>query len=87
MIATIFGIILGILFSENIESIRVSLSYLLNVEIFPADVYFLEEMPSEISLSSIMIIFIFSLTTTSLASLIPAIAISKMDTIKALKYE
>ena len=87
LIATIFGIILGILFSENIESIRVSLSYLLNVEIFPADVYFLEEMPSEISLSSIMIIFIFSLTTTSLASLIPAIAISKMDTIKALKYE
>jgi lipoprotein-releasing system permease protein len=87
LLATIFGIILGILFSENIESIRVFFSYILNVEIFPTDVYFLEEMPSEISLFSIMIIFIFSLVTTSLASLIPAIAISKMNTIKALKYE
>ena len=87
LVATVFGITIGILFSENIESIRVFLSYLLNVEIFPSDVYFLEEMPSEISFFSIMIIFLFSLITTSLASLAPAIAIAKMNTIKALKYE
>jgi len=87
LIASIFGIILGVLFSENIESIRVFFSYIFNVEIFPSDVYFLEEMPSEISFFSIIIIFVFSLITTSLASLVPAIAISKMNTIKALKYE
>tara|TARA_B110000971_G_scaffold161441_1_gene165004 strand:+ start:776 stop:2011 length:1236 start_codon:yes stop_codon:yes gene_type:complete len=85
--ATIFGIIIGVLFSENIESIRVFLSYILNTEVFPNDVYFLDEMPSEINPLSIMIIFIFSLVTTSLASLIPAIAISNMSTLKALKYE
>jgi len=85
--ASIFGIVIGVLFSENIESIRVFLSYILNVEIFPSDVYFLDKMPSEVNPFSIMIIFIFSLATTSLASLIPAIAISKMNTIKALKYE
>ena len=86
-VASIFGIVIGVLFSENIESIRVFLSYVLNVEIFPSDVYFLDEMPSEINSFSVMFIFIFSLVTTSLASLIPAIAISKMNTIKALKYE
>ena len=85
--ASVSGILIGVLFSENIESIRVFLSYILNVEIFPSDVYFLDELPSEINSFSIMIIFIFSLVTTSLASLIPAIAISKMNTIKALKYE
>ena len=87
LMASIFGIIIGVLFSENIESIRIFLSYIFNVEIFPSDVYFLDEMPSEINPFSVMIIFIFSLLTTSLASLIPAIAISKMNTIKALKYE
>ena len=87
LIATIFGIIFGVLFSENIESIRRILSYILNIEIFPSDVYFLDELPSEINSISIVIIFFFSLVTTSLASLVPAIAISKMDTIKALKYE
>ena len=85
--ATIFGIIIGVLFSENIESIRVFLSYIFNVEIFPGDVYFLDKMPSEINPFSIIVIFVFSLVTTSLASLIPAIAISKMNTMKALKYE
>ena len=87
LIASIFGIIIGILFSENIESIRVFFSHIFNVEIFPSDVYFLNELPSEINLVSILIIFVFSLITTSLASLVPAIAISKMSTIKALKYE
>tara|TARA_B100000767_G_scaffold212196_1_gene199382 strand:- start:613 stop:1848 length:1236 start_codon:yes stop_codon:yes gene_type:complete len=87
LIASIFGIIIGILFAENIEAIRLFLSYVFNVEIFPSDVYFLDKMPSEIDSSSVMIIFIFSLTITSLASLIPAISISKMNTIKALKYE
>jgi len=86
-IASVSGIIIGVLFSENIESVRVFLSYILNIEIFPSDVYFLDELPSEINFFSIMIIFIFSLVITSLASLIPAIAISKMNTIKALKYE
>ena len=86
-VASISGILIGVLFSENIESIRVFFSYVLNVEIFPSDVYFLDELPSEINSFSIIIIFIFSLLTTSLASLIPAITISKMNTIKALKYE
>jgi lipoprotein-releasing system permease protein len=85
--ASIFGIIIGVLFSENIESIRAFLSYIFNVEIFPGDVYFLDEMPSEINSFSILIIFIFSLVITSLASLIPAVAISKMNTMRALKYE
>jgi lipoprotein-releasing system permease protein len=87
LIASIFGIFIGVIFSENIETIRVFLSYLFNVEIFPSDIYFLDEMPSEINSFSVMIVFIFSLVTTSIASLIPAITISKMNTIKALKYE
>ena len=87
LVASVSGIIIGVSFSENIESIRLFLSHVTNVEIFPSDVYFLDEMPSEINLFSIIVIFIFSLITTSLASLIPAIAISRMNTIKALKYE
>ena len=59
----------------------------MNIEIFPPDVYFLEKMPSEISPISISIIFILSLITTTIASLIPALSITKMNTVKALKYE
>ena len=87
LIATILGIFLGILFSINIEDIRYFLSTIFNIEIFPQDVYFLDELPSEIDPMSVIIIFLFSIITTSLASFLPAVAISRMSTIRALKYE
>ena len=87
LVATVAGIILGILFASNIELIRIFLSNILQVEIFPADVYFLDKMPSEINLISILLIFILSIITTTIASLIPALSIAKMNTIQALKYE
>ena len=85
--ATIAGLLLGILFAVYIEPIRIFLSNILHVEIFPQDIYFLEKMPSEINPISILVIFLLSLATTTIASLIPAAAITKMDTIQALKYE
>jgi len=85
--ATISGIILGLIFSFNIEKVRAFLSTVFKLEIFPSDIYFLEKLPSEISLSSIFIIFILSLLVSAIASYIPARHISKMKTFRALKYE
>ena len=85
--ATVTGLVLGTLFAAYIESIRIFLSSILHVEIFPADIYFLDQMPSEINPISILIIFILSITTTTIASLIPALSITRMNTIQALKYE
>jgi lipoprotein-releasing system permease protein len=85
--ATITGILLGITFALNIEKIRIILSNVFNLEIFPSDVYFLEQLPSEINTYSIIVIFIFSLIISALASYLPAMAISKMKTFRALKYD
>jgi len=85
--ATITGIFLGVIFALNIEKIRNILSNVFNFEIFPSDVYFLEQLPSEINFYSIIIIFIFSLIISALASYLPAMSISKMKTFRALKYE
>jgi len=85
--ATITGIIFGVFFSINIEKIRLFLSNFFNLEIFPSDVYVLEQLPSEININSILIIFIFSLIISALASYLPAMTISKMKTFRALKYD
>ena len=85
--ASISGVILGVLFSLNIEKVRIILSSVFNLEIFPPDIYFLEKLPSEINIYSITIIFILSLIVTAIASYIPARNISKMKTFRALKYE
>ena len=85
--ATISGIILGIIFSHNIEKLRIILSSVFNLEIFPPDIYFLEKLPSEISFFSVLIIFILSLAVSAIASYLPAMTILKMKTFRALKYE
>ena len=85
--ATISGIILGILFSSNIEKVRIFLATVFKLEIFPSDIYFLDELPSEINLYSLIIIFILSLLVSAIASYIPSRQISKMKTFRALKYE
>tara|TARA_B100001250_G_scaffold323911_1_gene287414 strand:- start:122 stop:1354 length:1233 start_codon:yes stop_codon:yes gene_type:complete len=85
--ATTVGVIFGIIFSIYIEEIRQFLSATLNLQIFPEDIYFLNEMPSEINISSILSISIFSIVITMLASLFPSLAVTKIEPIKALKYE
>ena len=85
--ATIAGVIFGIIFSLNIEKIRILISNIFNFELFPSDVYFLDKLPTEIKLTSIIIIFLFSIIISALASYLPARNISKMQTFRALKYD
>jgi len=85
--AVITGTVAGVLFSINIEKIRIFLFNIFGIEVFPQDVYFIDQIPSQIDLGSISLILICSLAVCSLASLLPAIKILKMSTAKALKYE
>ena len=86
-LATITGVIFGILFSYYIEEIRVLITSIFNIRLFPEEIYFLSQMPSEINLGYIIIISLFSLLITFLATIFPSLSAAKLDPIKALKYE
>tara|TARA_B100000287_G_scaffold185377_1_gene175281 strand:+ start:1682 stop:2911 length:1230 start_codon:yes stop_codon:yes gene_type:complete len=86
-LATLFGIVLGILFSIYIENIREFLSNVFNISLFPEEIYFLSKMPSEINTNSIILIAICSILITAVVSIFPALKASRMNTVKALKYE
>ncbi len=86
-LATITGVIIGILFSYYIEDIRVLLTSILNIRLFPEEIYFLSQMPSEINLGYIFLISLFSLLITFLATIFPSLSAAKLDPTKALKYE
>ncbi len=85
--ATLFGILLGVVFSLYIENIRQFLSSIFNISLFPEEIYFLSKMPSEININSIFIIAFCSILVTILVSIYPAKQASKQDPIKSLKYE
>ena len=86
-LATFTGVIIGILFSFYIEEIRTLITSIFNIRLFPEEIYFLSQMPSEINLGYIFIVSFFSLIITFFATIFPSISAAKLDPIKALKYE
>ncbi len=85
--ATFFGILVGITFSYYVENIREFISSTFDLTLFPEEIYFLSTMPSEINISSIILISICSILVTILVSIFPAMKASKLDPVKSLKYE
>jgi len=87
LLATVTGVIIGILFSYYIEEIRVLITSIFHVSLFPEEIYFLSQMPSEINPGYISVISFFSLLITFLATIFPSLSAANLDPIKALKYE
>ena len=85
--ATLFGIIIGSLFSYYIENIREFISKTFDVTLFPEEIYFLNSLPSEINPNSIILIAFCSIITTTIVSIYPASKASSLNTVKTLKYE
>ena len=85
--ATLFGILLGVIFAIYVENIRKFLSTTFDLTLFPEEIYFLSSMPSEIDIGSIFLISICSIFITILVSIFPAMKASSLDPIKSLKYE
>ena len=78
LFATLTGIVLGVAFSIYIEEIRILLSQIFNIQIFPEVKFILSKMPSEINLFSILVIGFVSICITILVSLYPAIKASNL---------
>ena len=86
-LATLTGVTFGVLFSYYIEEIRILITTIFNIKLFPEEIYFLNQMPSEINIGYILIISFFSLIITFLATIFPSLSAARLDPIKALKYE
>ncbi len=86
-IGTIFGAIIGLYLSINIETVRKFLSMLFNQDLFSPEIYFLTHLPSEIKTYEIIYVILTSLILTLLASIFPAWKASNILPAETLRYE
>ncbi len=87
IVGTFFGIILGLLFCDNIENIRQFLQNIAGRDLFAQEVYFLSKLPAKVETDVVVSIGIMSLLLSFIATLYPAYRAAKMDPVEALRYE
>lgn len=87
VVGTVIGLIIGVLFCENIETIRQGLESLSGRELFSAEIYFLSKLPAKINWSEVGIVAGVSLLLSFLATIYPAYRAAKFEPVEALRYE
>ncbi|HJD55421.1 MAG TPA: lipoprotein-releasing ABC transporter permease subunit [Rickettsia endosymbiont of Pyrocoelia pectoralis] len=87
LLGTTLGVILGVAFSYNIQTIKNSLEKITGTKLFEAAIYFLYKLPSEVRASDIVLIGSLSIILCFLATIYPSYKASKLNPVDALRYE
>jgi lipoprotein-releasing system permease protein len=87
IVGTSAGVLLGVLFCDNIESIRQFLQWLTGTELFSPEIYFLATMPAEMDPTEVTSVALMSLGLSLAATLYPSWRAARTDPVEALRYE
>ncbi|MES2676773.1 MAG: lipoprotein-releasing ABC transporter permease subunit [Pseudomonadota bacterium] len=87
MAGTLLGLIIGVAFSTNINTIKKWLESITGTDLFNPTIYFLSQLPSKIFISDVVLITVMSLILSFLATIYPAYKASKANPAEILRYE
>ncbi len=76
---TIIGALLGSIITINLENIRLAINKLFNLNLFPSEFYYIDQIPTSIDFNEVIFIILFSICISVLATIYPAYSASKLE--------
>ncbi|HEX5339330.1 MAG TPA: lipoprotein-releasing ABC transporter permease subunit [Gammaproteobacteria bacterium] len=86
-LGTLLGLILGVLLAHNVNNLLEFARHVFNAQIFPASVYYINDLPSDIYVSDVLKITLSTFVLTILSTLYPAWRAARTQPAEALRYE
>jgi lipoprotein-releasing system permease protein len=87
IIGTALGVAGGILLAQNIATVVPFLERIFGFALFPQDIYYITELPSDLRGSQVLAFTIMSLSMSLISTLYPAWRASRTEPAEALRYE
>ena len=84
---TLLGLASGVLVALNLETVVPVIERMAGMDLFPADVYYINELPSKLVWSDVAIIAGISLLISLVATLYPSWRAARINPAEALRYE
>jgi lipoprotein-releasing system permease protein len=87
VVGTIAGLLLGVVFTRNIEAIRQALQRVIGTDLFAAEIYFFTRIPARLDSGEVAAVVVMALALSFLATLYPSWRAARLDPVEALRYE
>jgi lipoprotein-releasing system permease protein len=87
VIGTLFGMISGVLLALNVETVVPLIEKAVGMDLFPADVYYISELPSKLNWPDVWVVGGVALVLAFLATLYPSWRAARIQPAEALRYE
>ena len=84
---TLVGVIVGVVFCQNIEAIRQLITTLTGTELFPSEIYFLNELPAKIIVEDVVMVAGLSLALSFLSTLYPSWRAASLAPVEVLRND